>query len=237
MAGAKVTRNPSPYRPLPFHLLRLGQSISAIVVSSVVCFFVYYLLHEHYKLPWTFIFLLAAALSTIVSLLVTSALYFFRTLPPKYNLINNAALSVLWVLGLSFMTWNLGWTLGHRCLIDNWKTEAGITVCRLYKSCTAFTVTGLLTTLLALLLDVTTYRTSTQLGKYNQMQGLDVKRSVPSISAPIPQYDQLGSPRADDTGDLGDQKPYRVQESIEVQHFGYSAPSEQTSYDPAHGAF
>lgn len=56
MAGAKVTRNPSPYRPLPFHLLRLGQSISAIIVSSVVCFFVYYLLREHYKLPWTFIF-------------------------------------------------------------------------------------------------------------------------------------------------------------------------------------
>ncbi|KAL8965569.1 MAG: hypothetical protein Q9197_006455 [Variospora fuerteventurae] len=239
MAGAKVTRNPSPYRPLPFHLLRLGQSISAIIVSSVVCFFVYYLLREYYKLPWTFIFLLAAALSTIVSLLVTSALYFFRTLPPKYNLINNAALSVLWVLGLSFMTWNLGWTLGHRCLIDNWKTEAGITVCRLYKSCTAFTVTGLLTTLLALLLDVTTYRTSTQLGKYNRMQGLDMKRSVPSIiSAPVPQYDQLGSPRdANDTGDLGDRKPYRVQESIEVQHFGYSAPSEQTRYDPAHGAF
>ncbi|KAL8986618.1 MAG: hypothetical protein Q9177_004105 [Variospora cf. flavescens] len=196
--------------------------------------------------------LLAAALSTIVSLLVTSALYFFRTLPPKYNLINNAALSVLWVLGLSFITWNLGWTLGHRCLIDNWKTEAGITVCTLYKSCTAFTVTGLyvaseyisllprpLTTLLALLLDVTTYRKSTQLGKYNRMQGLDLKRSVPSIiSAPVPQYDQLGSPRdANNTGDLGDQKPYRVQESIEVQHFGYSAPSEQTKYDPAHGAF
>lgn len=176
---------------------------------------------------------------------------------------------MLWVLGLSFMTWNLGWTLGHRCLIDNWKTEAGITVCRLYKSCTAFTVTGLyvaseyisllprpsvthsmreanmtffprsLTTLLALLLDVTTYRKSTQLGKYNRMQGLDLKRSVPSIiSAPVPQYDQLGSPRdANNTGDLGDQKPYRVQESIGVQHFGYSAPSEQTRYDPAHGAF
>ncbi|KAL9012915.1 MAG: hypothetical protein Q9173_002356 [Seirophora scorigena] len=186
--------------------------------------------------------LLAAALSTIASLLVTTVLYFFRTLPPRYNLINNAALSVLWVLGLSFLTWNLGWTLGHRCLIANWKTEAGITVCRLYKSCTAFTVTGLyvhsdLTTLLALLLDVTTYRTSTQLGKYNQMQGLNVKRSAPIISAPISQDEPLRSPRAGNTGDLGVQKPYRVQKSIEVQHFGYSAPPEQTRYDPAHGVF
>lgn len=163
MAGPRITRNPSPYDPLSFHLLRLGQLVSAIIVSSVVAFFVYYLVHEHYKLPWTFIFvrilqslfrtpnsnltsplqLLAASLLTVVSLLISSALYFFRTLPPKYNLINNTALSVLWILGLSFLTWNTGWTLGHRCLIVNWKTEAGIMVCRLYKACTAFTVTGL----------------------------------------------------------------------------------------------
>ena len=28
-------------------------------------------------------------------------------------------------------------------------------------------------------------------------------------------------------------KPYKVQQTIEVDHFGYSAPSEQTSYDGA----
>lgn len=56
MAGTKLTRNPSAYAPLPFHLLRLGQFISAAIVTSVVCYFVYFLVHEHYKLPWTFIF-------------------------------------------------------------------------------------------------------------------------------------------------------------------------------------
>ncbi|KAL8905053.1 MAG: hypothetical protein Q9207_002868 [Kuettlingeria erythrocarpa] len=237
MAGPRITRNPSPYDPLSFHFLRLGQLVSAIIVSSVVAFFVYYLVHEHYKLPWTFIFLLAASLLTVVSLLISSALYFFRTLPPKYNLINNTSISVLWILGLSFLTWNTGWTLGHRCLIVNWKTEAGIMVCRLYKACTAFTVTGLLTTLLCLFLDIKTYRKATQLGKYNQMDVLDHKHPAPIISSPVPQYEHFSNQRADDTGDLGDQKPYRVQESIGVQHFGYSAPTEQTRYDPAHGAF
>ncbi|KAL8834250.1 MAG: hypothetical protein Q9170_003837 [Blastenia crenularia] len=97
----------------------------------------------------------------------------------------------------------------------NWHTEAGIMVCRLYKACTAFTVTGLLTTLLALFLDVRTHRKSTQLGKYNQMHTPDTKRSGPIISSPVPQYESYSSPRGMDTGDLGDQKPYRVQESIE----------------------
>ncbi|KAL9002939.1 MAG: hypothetical protein Q9188_004158 [Gyalolechia gomerana] len=237
MAFSRIIRNPSPYNPLPFHLLRLGQLISALIVSGVVSYFVHFLLLEHYKLPWTFIFLLTASVLTIFALIVSGALYHFRTLPPKYNLTNNAALSVLWILGLSFLTWNTGWTLRHRCLIENWKTEAGIMVCRLYKACTAFTVTGLLTTVLALLLDIRTQRKTTQLGKYNQMHEPDSKRSIPVISSPTPQYGSYNSQRADETGDLGDQKPYRVQESIEVQHFGYSAPPEQTRYDPAHGRY
>ncbi len=69
------------------------------------------------------------------------------------------------------------------------------------------------------------------------MDVLDNKHPAPIISSPLPQYEHFSNQRADDTGDLGDQKPYRVQESIGVQHFGYSAPTEQTRYDPAHGAF
>ncbi|KAL8941511.1 MAG: hypothetical protein Q9216_002193 [Gyalolechia sp. 2 TL-2023] len=279
MAASRTIRNPSPYIPLPFHLLRLGQLISALIVTGVVSYFVHFLLLEHYQLPWTFIFvsnpssspslqdgmcspppqLLTASVLTIFALIVSGALCHFRTLPPKYNLTNNAALSVLWILGLSFLTWNTGWTLGHRCLIDNWKTEAGIMVCRLYKACTAFTVTGLydpfllrqilhdlltscrskyrLTTLLALLLDIRTQRKTTQLGKYNQMHERDSKRSIPIISSPMPQYEPYSSQRADNSGDLGVQRPYRVQESIEVGHFGYNAPTEQTRYDPAHGRY
>ncbi|KAL8646322.1 MAG: hypothetical protein Q9226_006909 [Calogaya cf. arnoldii] len=235
MAGTKVTRNPSPYAPLPFHLLRLCQLTSAAIVTSVVCYFVYFLVHEHYTLPWTFIFLLTASSLTILALFVSSALYFFRTLPPTYNTIINAALSILWILGLSFLTWNVGWTIGHRCAIDTWLTEAGIIVCRLFKACTAFTVTGLLASLLALFLDVQTRRQSTQLGRYNAMHETDVKRSIPIISRPEPQYELFSSQHAaQDSGDLGDRRPYKVQESIEVEHFGYSVPTEQTRYDPVH---
>ncbi|CAO1597223.1 hypothetical protein XANCAGTX0491_001043 [Xanthoria calcicola] len=236
MAGTRVTRNPSAYAPLPFHLLRLGQFISAAIVTSVVCYFVYFLVHEHYKLPWTFIFLLTASSLTILALFVSSALYHFRSLPPTYNLINNAALSILWILALSFLTGNVGWTIGHRCTITTWLTNAGIVVCRLFKACTAFTVTGLLASLLALFLDVQTHRNSTQRGRYNVMHEPDVKNSTPVISRPTPQYEPFSSQRAGyESGDLGDQRPYQVQESIEIRQFGYSAPPEQTRYDPVPG--
>lgn len=65
------------------------------------------------------------------------------------------------------------------------------------------------------------------------MHEIDAKRSIPIISRPTPQYEPFSSQRAEqETGDLGEQRPYKVQESIEVQHFGYSAPAEQTKYDP-----
>lgn len=198
--------------------------------------------------------LLTASSLTILALFASSALYHFRTLPLTYNLINNAVLSVFWILGLSFLSWNVGWTITHRCAIATWLTEAGIMVCRLFKACTAFTVTGLyashlfptlpevahqthrLASLLALFLDVQVHRKSTQLGQYNAMHEPDVKHSVPIISRPTPQYEPFSSQRAGfASGDLGDQMPYKVQESIEVQHFGYSKPTEQTRYDPVHG--
>ncbi|KAL8701790.1 MAG: hypothetical protein Q9224_000337 [Gallowayella concinna] len=131
MAGPKVIRNPSAYAPVPFHLLRFCQLISAAVVTSIAGYFVHVLLHEHYKVPWRFIFPLAASSLTILALIVTSALYHFHTLLPTYNLISNAALSIFWLLGISFFTHNLGWKIGQRCAIAPWHTEVGITVCRL----------------------------------------------------------------------------------------------------------
>lgn len=53
---------------------------------------------------------------------------------------------------------------------------------------------------------------------------------------PEPQYEPFTLQSAQhDPGDLCDRRAYKVQELIEVDHFGYGAPTEQTRYDPAHG--
>ena len=145
----------------------------------------------------------------------------------------NSVLTILWILGLSLLTWNLtgSGTLGHRCVKATWYNEDGITVCRLYKALTAFTVTGTFATILALLLDVRVERQSMARGKYNHM--LDIKgpthlRSsspfggqseggeVPTINVRAPSSDA--------------QRPYKVQRPIEARNFGYAQPEDQTSY-------
>ncbi|MCJ1229155.1 hypothetical protein MMC12_005820 [Toensbergia leucococca] len=239
MGKSRISKQPSHYPPLAFHLIRLGQILSSIVVASVLFFFIHHLEIEHYNIPWTFLLLLFVSLLTKLTIVTTSIFYHFRTLPPKLNLFSNLGLLVLWMLGFALLAWNLSGTLSHRCTTANWSNEAGIMVCRLYKALTAFAITGLTTTLCAVLLDLRTYRLTTHRGKYNPM--MDIKHPFP-ISSPSNPHDPYQPPR--DIPEFSHEitKPYKVQQTIEVQQFGYSAPSEQTTYDGAgsvhlHGAY
>jgi len=105
-------------------------------------------------------------------------------------------------------------------------------VCRLYKACTAFTVTGAVSTLLALALDLHVQRRTKERGVYNQM--LDIKGPTDVRSnSPFHQNEHLGASTPDirvrePSADL--QRPYKVQRPIEAGHFGYAQPEEQTSY-------
>lgn len=88
-----------------------------------------------------------------------------------------------------------------------------------------------LSTLLALTLDILMHRKTSHRGNYNPMQ--DTK----TISNPIFSDNPASSRSAYREPSLEFpeyshevKKPYRVQKPIEVQHFGYAAPTEQTSY-------
>jgi len=187
--------------------------------------------------------LLTVGVLTLVTLTATTILHFTRSLNPKLNLTVNTTLTVLWILGLALLTWNLTWTLGHRCIVTRWQNEAGVMVCRLYKSLTAFTVTGAFTTILALALDMRIQRNSTQLGKYNQMLDVKVPTNVRSTS---PFGASVGNLNEQEDGvvpkihvrspshDL--QRPYKVQRPMEAGRFGYSHPEEQTSYGGGGGS-
>lgn len=169
---------------------------------------------------------------SLVSLIATSILHFSGILNARTNLLANLALTILWILGLALLSWNLGWTLGHRCTRATWHNSDGIMVCRLYKACTAFTVIGTVATLLALALDLHVQRKSKARGSYNQMLDIkgptDVRSSSPfhqndDVNASVPDVRVMGP-----STDL--QRPYKVQRPIETGHFGYEQPEEQTSY-------
>ncbi|MCJ1262213.1 hypothetical protein MMC22_002083 [Lobaria immixta] len=95
-------------------------------------------------------------------------------------------------------------------------------VCRLYKALAAFTITGFVSATLALLIDLRTRRISTRRGTYDPM--LDEKTPFPPATTT-----HNSSPDPYQLHDAS--RPYKAQRPFEAGHFGYSAPSEQTTYD------
>lgn len=55
MARDKFSKQPSSYPLLAFHLLRLCQVVSSLIVAGVLAFFCYHLRDEGIGIPWTFI--------------------------------------------------------------------------------------------------------------------------------------------------------------------------------------
>lgn len=110
--------------------------------------------------------LLAVALSTLVALGATIALHMFHGLNPSLNLGLNLALSVLWAVSFALLAWWASSTLAHACAVDNWESDTGVAVCRMYKALFSFAVLGLVGTLAALGLDVHVQRSSTRKGRF-----------------------------------------------------------------------
>ncbi|KAF1850303.1 uncharacterized protein K460DRAFT_273142 [Cucurbitaria berberidis CBS 394.84] len=181
MAFRKDRVKPTHYPRLPFHLIRSAQLVSSLVVASIMFYFLKELAHDNYKLPWTFILLFAVSLLTILALTTTIVLHCFYGLNPVLNTSLNGALTLLWSVAFSLLSWWSSSTLSHVCNVDNWEDELGISVCRLYKALFSFALLGLVATLLALLLDVRVQRNATQRGTFQQLQmmgGGDGKREV-----------------------------------------------------------
>jgi len=246
----RISRQPSPYgSSLLFHGLRVVQVISSIIVTSFLAFFIRHLEIAMFYVPWTFILLLSVSVFTLASFITTSILHHNRTLKPKFNAMINGFLSILWMLGFALLMWNLSVTLTHQCSIANWSTDAGVMVCMIYKTIAAFATTGMVSTLLATLYDIRTHRLAFGRGTYNPMAEPKILSASPYESTRSVSYHD--GPAATttsysdmdiDTREQPLQSPewaheakgtYKTQRPIEVNQFGYSAPSEQTAYDGA----
>ncbi|KIX98347.1 uncharacterized protein Z520_05648 [Fonsecaea multimorphosa CBS 102226] len=162
---------PQVYPRLSFHLIRAVAFVSASIVSGILIYFCMQLRHDGFKLPWTFIIVLASSLLSLLSLVLTSFLHTCFFLSPLFNLILNVTVFILWVVGYGLLTWNMYGTLGHSCSRANWASDDGMMICRIYKALYSFEVFGLLAQIALIVLDVRTRRAETKLGKYNQMGG------------------------------------------------------------------
>ncbi|KAI9858679.1 MAG: hypothetical protein M1813_007311 [Trichoglossum hirsutum] len=213
MAKIKTKKKPSAYSALPFHLLRFTQLVSSLIVSAIMFYFIYHLRRDHFKVPWTFLVLLGVALFTIMTQTVTIVFYFCRALNPTVNLAINAMLSVFWATGFGLLTWAMSGTLVHKCNATNWGNDAGVMVCRLYKALFTFSLTGLIATFSALILDFMTRKKELVGGRYIHAND---NKSTAAL--------RLTEPR-DSGGPFDVPRAYAAE-----QESGYSPPSEQQRY-------
>jgi hypothetical protein len=128
---------------VPFHLFRFFQLIASIIVAGIMAYFTWHLRHDHFAEPWTFIWLFAASLSSLVALIMTIMLHCLIGLNPRLNIAINALLAVLWGLSFGLLTWYMAGTLGNACDFAHWNEDIGIMVCRIYKALWTFTLVGL----------------------------------------------------------------------------------------------
>ncbi|EXJ53891.1 hypothetical protein A1O7_09227 [Cladophialophora yegresii CBS 114405] len=175
MPATKMRSRPQVYPRLAFHLVRAIALISASIVSGILIYFCVQLRHDGFKLPWTFIIVLASTLLSLLSLFFTSIIYTCFFLSPIFSLVLNVTVLILYLVGYTLLTWNIVGTLGHTCSRANWASDDGMMICRTYKAFYAFEFLGVLAQIAQIVLDVRSRHNQTKLGRYNRMADIAAK--------------------------------------------------------------
>ncbi|KAF2429294.1 hypothetical protein EJ08DRAFT_698434 [Tothia fuscella] len=210
---------PSKYPKVLFHGLRSAQLLASVVVGAVMFYFIYHLNHDHWQIPWTFIFFTVASLFTIIALCVTIVMHCCIGLNPRLNLTINSTLWAVWAAAFGMLWWWASKTIFNKCDVEHWSGETGIMVCRIYKTLFAFGMLGFASTTLALALDLYVFKKATRLGKYNAMQDLDNKRTTAAFHDGDSQENLAG---------------LNAQENRRPGQAGYALPEEQFDDDTSY---
>ena len=218
---------------------------SASIISAILIYFCYQLKHDEFKLPWTFLIVLAASIPTLLSLSLTICMK-----STSFALIINIPILIIWSAGIVLLAWNMYGTLGHTCSIANWGSHDGIMVCQTYKALFAFTVIGWCTAVAGVVLDFRVRSRQNRLGSYDQMKdgkvtgeewGVKMDTFDATTQAPInhgprrspyESYDHNEQYQNNDTYKDKRRPPFEGNGGVNITDFRYQAPSEQTMYDP-----
>ncbi|EAW06487.1 uncharacterized protein ACLA_081770 [Aspergillus clavatus NRRL 1] len=160
---------PSLYPPVPFHTIRTIALLSSVIVGIILAVFIYHLKSGGYKLPWTFLVLLIAAILSLLNYVLTTITHTCHGLSPRLSLLSNTILLILWLISLGLLSWSMFGTILTSCTATDWVTATGISVCRTYKALFAFTCTGTIAAIAAVVLDVIVHKRQTRLGSYDPM--------------------------------------------------------------------
>lgn len=176
---------------------------------------------------------MAASFLTVIALVLTFIIHVCAWLSPLFNMILNIPILILWTTGFILLVWNMYGTLAHSCSKANWASSEGMMICRIYKALFSFVVIGLLSQVALVVLDIRSRRKQIALGRYDRMQGTELKMDPLAPDAGLSHHDPHEVPYGIDQ--YRDQpRDYGNPDHVRMDRFGYSAPVQQTSYDSGH---
>ena len=122
--------------------------------------------------------MLAGSILTLISLTLTTSVYYCAFLSPLFRLTINIPLLILWMVGLGLLSYNMFGALGRSCSIANWGNSDGVTVCEGYKAMFSFVILGLIFAGFGLFVDIKARQTQNSMGKYGTVAGPEDKQSL-----------------------------------------------------------
>jgi hypothetical protein len=163
---------------------------------------------------------MTVALLTLFFLTTTIVLHCFYGLNPILNTILNSGLTLLWAVAFSLLSWWSSGTLSHVCNKDSWDDELGVSICRLYKALFSFSLLGLFSTVVALILDVHVQRQAVARGKFQQ---------IGMVAGDAKSVGVIGQGDSDEL-DEGESNPNPTAKKQKRSGTGYTLPEEQFVY-------
>ncbi|KAL4922274.1 hypothetical protein BDW62DRAFT_172172, partial [Aspergillus aurantiobrunneus] len=160
---------PSEYPAPPFHIIRFTLFVSSLVVAIILAVFAYNLHNAGQNFPWAFLVLIIAAFLSLVNLILTTILHCCYGLSPRFSLVTNVIVFVVWAVAFILFAWAVSHTILTTCNATYWGTSTGISVCRSFKALFTFAIIGAVALVASIVLDVITRRRETRLGKYDPM--------------------------------------------------------------------
>ncbi|KAL4970878.1 uncharacterized protein BDV14DRAFT_162186, partial [Aspergillus stella-maris] len=160
---------PSEYPALPFHIIRFILFVSSLLVAIVLAVFAYNLHSADQKFPWAFLVLIIAAFLSLLNLVLTTTLHCCYGLSPRFSLITNSTVFIIWAVAFILLAWSVSHTILTTCNATYWANSTGIRVCHTFKALFAFTIIGAAALITSIALDIIAYRRSTRLGEYDPM--------------------------------------------------------------------
>jgi len=152
--------------PGAFYLTRGSQFVASLIVSGIQAHFLLQLALGKYGIPYLFIVIMASAIISLATLLITSVFYCCHKLNVTVSAVFNGILTLLWAFSFGALAKAIHSTLSLSCTVEKWTNKDGVKTCQEYKVLFTFTFIAVIASIASFAHDVATIKQQKSRGAY-----------------------------------------------------------------------